>query len=633
MVCFMKDEILERVTAYKDRFLYLLIDTAIMVLAYFFAIFLRFDFNPPHWGWDGVFVTLCVVVAVQWLFLLIFKCQRAIWKYITVSDVPRFFIAVFCSASILIILRLLLPRSFVVRPPYSITLMNAVFVFGGLLLARVFSRLLGDSGSNSVNHMGRKKIKRILLVGAGDAANSVVREIRTHNFNHYKLIGFLDDDPAKKSANIQGYPVLGVLEQIPEISRKYDIDEIIVAMVCVPREVIRRVVDMCKEVDLSVRILPAFHELIDGSVTVSRLRKVEISDLLGREESKFDDSHIIEMISGRCVMVTGAGGSIGSELVRQIAHMGAAKIVLFERFENALYNIDREIRWKTPDVFLVAAVGDVCDRSRVEAIFQQHKPAVVIHAAAHKHVPMMEVNAGEALKNNLFGTKIVCEAAIKYKAERFVLISTDKAVTPVSIMGITKRMAEVVVQSFNQQSEMIFSAVRFGNVLGSSGSVVPLFKEQIRQGGPVTVTHKDMRRYFMTIEEAVHLVLLSITQTNGGEIFVLDMGKPVRIVELAEEMIRLSGLRPYDDIPIIFTGIRAGEKLSEDLDISDASVLKTRLARIYICRTEPAQLDVVQQMLESSRQICNSPGEYSEACKAVSNLYHDLAVNLELKTK
>ena len=629
----MGDFVKKIIVLFKERYAGVFIDTAVMGIAYLFAILLRFEFQPPHWGWDGVFVTFFVVVVVQWLFLLIFKCQRAIWKYITVSDVPQFFIAVSCSVVVLIVLRFLLPHNFAVRPPYSITLMNAVFVFGGLLLVRVFSRLLGDSGSNSVNHKGCKNIKNILLVGAGDAANSVVREIRAHNVNHYKLIGFLDDDPLKKSADIQGYPVLGVLNDLPAVVKMHNIDEIIVAMVCVPREVIRRVFDLCKEVDLPVRVLPAFHELVDGSVTVSRLRKVEISDLLGREESKFDDSQIVEMICGRCVMVTGAGGSIGSEIVRQIAHMGAEKIVLFERFENALYNIDREVRRKIPGISLVAAVGDVCDRSRVEAVFEQHKPAVVIHAAAHKHVPMMEINAGEALKNNLFGTKVVSDAAIKYKAERFVLISTDKAVDPLSVMGITKRMAEMIVQSFNQQSEIIFSAVRFGNVLGSSGSVVPLFEEQISRGGPVTVTHPEMRRYFMTIEEAVHLVLLSITQTSGGEIFVLDMGEPVRIVELAEEMIRLSGLKPYDDIPIIFTGIRAGEKLSEELDVSDASVLKTNLARIYICRTEPAQLAVVQKMLESSQLICESTGGPSKVRKDVIDLYHKLAVDLELRSE
>ena len=607
------------------------IDTAVMGFAYLFAILLRFEFHAPHWGWAGVVITFFVVAAVQWFFLLLFKCHKAIWKYTTASDVPRFFIAVFCSACVLIDLRLLLPNKFSVRPPLSITLLNAIFVFGGLLLIRVFSRVLRDSSNGASAPSGGYRVKRVLLVGAGDAANTVAREMRAHNRNQYRLVGFLDDDHAKRSAKIQGFSVLGRLDELAAIAKKHKIDEVVVAMVVVSREVIRRVVDMCKELDLPVRILPAFHELINGSVAVSRLRKVEIADLLGREESKFDDARIVEMVSGKCVMVTGAGGSIGSEIVRQIARMGPQKVILFERFENALYNIDREIRRRVPDIQLVAAVGDVCDQRRVEDVFHQHKPAIVIHAAAHKHVPMMEINAGEALKNNVIGTREVALAAIKHGAERFVLISTDKAVAPISIMGITKRMAEMVVQSLNQESEIIFSAVRFGNVLGSSGSVVPLFEEQILQGGPVTVTHREMSRYFMTIEEAVHLVLLSITQTSGGEIFVLDMGAPVRIVELAEEMIRLSGLKPYEDIPIVFTGIRAGEKLLEDLDISAASVLKTALARIYIGKTMRAHVTVVAKMLEACETLCSSQVEQVEMRRAVIELYQRVVGELELQ--
>ncbi|MDD2598620.1 MAG: nucleoside-diphosphate sugar epimerase/dehydratase [Kiritimatiellae bacterium] len=612
------------VSRVTERFMGFAIDTAVMGFAYLFAILLRFEFHAPHWGWPGVVITFFVVAVVQWCFLLLFKCHRSIWKYTTASDVPRFFIAIFCSACVLIDLRLLLPKNFSVRPPLSITLLNAIFVFGGLLLIRVFSRVLRDSSNGALAPSGGRgrRVRRVLLVGAGDAANTVAREMRAHNRNQYRLVGFLDDDPAKRRAKIQGFFVLGRLDELAVIAKKHKVDEVVVAMVVVPREVIRRVVDMCKELDLPVRILPAFHELINGSVAVSRLRKVEIADLLGREESKFDDARIVELVSGKCVMVTGAGGSIGSEIVRQIARMGPAKVILFERFENALYNIDREIRRRMPDVQLVAAVGDVCDLRRVEDVFRQHKPAIIIHAAAHKHVPMMEINAGEALKNNVLGTRAVALAAIKHGAERFVLISTDKAVAPVSVMGITKRMAEMVVQSLNQESEIIFSAVRFGNVLGSSGSVVPLFEEQIRQGGPVTVTHSEMRRYFMTIEEAVHLVLLSITQTSGGEIFVLDMGEPVRIVELAEEMIRLSGLKPYEDVPIVFTGIRAGEKLSEDLDVSEASVLKTALTRIYIGKTVRAQVAVVASMLDACEELCSSQGESGEIRRAVIELYH-----------
>ena len=614
----------------KDRYLGFFVDTIVMGFAYLFAILLRFEFSAPHWGWSGVALTFVVVAVAQWFFLWFFKCNKVIWRYITVSDVPRFFMAGFASAAVLIILRLLLPRSFSVRPPLSISLLNAIFVFGGLLLVRVFSRFLNDGVNGGAGIKSVASLRKVLLIGAGDAGNTVVREIRTNKLNRYKLVGLLDDDPVKQGANIQGYPVLGTIADLPEIVKSNEIDEIIVTMVVVPKEVIRRVVDLCKEMDVSLRILPAFHELINGSVNVSRLRNVEIADLLGREESKFDDSQIIEMVSGKCVLVTGAGGSIGSELARQVARMGPDKVILFERYENALFNIDREIHGKMPGVNVVPVVGDICDAARVEDVFQQYKPNLVIHAAAHKHVPMMEINPGEALKNNVMGTRIMGECAVKYNVDRFVLISTDKAVNPICIMGITKRMAEMVVQTLNQsQGTTQFSAVRFGNVLGSSGSVVPLFKEQISRGGPVTVTHPDMKRYFMTIEEAVHLVLLSVTQSSGGEIFVLDMGEPVRIVEMAEEMIRLSGLVPYEDIPITYTGVRPGEKLSEELDVSDASVLKTSLARIYLSKIAQADSTTIDEMLSACSRICGMTGDYVHLRDAVQDLYSRICFRLD----
>ena len=599
----MKKLLNRTVILWKERLSEIFIDTLVMGFSYLFAIALRFEFAAPHWGWPGVVFTFGVVLIVQWFFLLVFKCRRTIWKYISASDVPRFFISVLSSTSVLIILRLMLPHRFSVRPPLSISLMNGVFVFGGLLLVRILKRLLQDGGRAGQETVG---LKRVLLVGAGDAGNTVVREIRSNNLKGYELIGLLDDDHTKQGAVIQGFAVLGAIDDLPEIVRQHHVDEVIVTMVCVPKEVIRRVFELCRVVDVEIRILPAFHELINGSVKISRLRNVKIADLLGREEAKFDDAPIIDVLAGKTVMVTGAGGSIGSELVRQTARMGVEKIILFERYENALYNIERELLRVLPGSQLVAAVGDVCDSKRVEEIFRQYKPHIVIHAAAHKHVPMMETNPGEALKNNVLGTATVAETAVKFGADQFVLVSTDKAVNPVCVMGFTKRMAEMVVQKFNTQGETRFSAVRFGNVLGSAGSVVPLFEEQIARGGPVTVTHPEMQRYFMTIEEAAHLILLSLTRSTGGEIFVLDMGEPVKILEMAETMIRLSGLTPYEDIPISFIGVRPGEKLSEDLNVSEASVLRTDLARIYISKVAPADPAVVSEMLEGSRRICLS---------------------------
>ncbi len=586
---------------WKERLSGMFIDTLVMGFAYLFAIMLRFEFNAPHWGWWGVVYTFGVVVAVQWFFLLVFRCRRTIWRYVTVGDVPRFFVSVLCSTCVLIILRLLLPGRFSLRPPLSVSLLNGMLLFGGLLLVRVFSRLLYAGGGLQG---AAAEPRRVILVGAGDAGNTVVRELRNNNPRNYSLVGFLDDDPSKRGATIQGYAVLGKIDALPEMVDRYHVDEVIVTMVCVPKEVIRRVFALCNALDVEIRILPAFHELIDGSVRTDRLRNVEIGDLLGREESKFDDAPIIEMFTGKSVLITGAGGSIGSELVRQTARLGTERIILFERYENALYNIERELCRDMPGTVLIPVVGDVCDTERVEKVFERFKPEIVLHAAAHKHVPMMELNPGESFKNNVLGTKVVGEAAVRFGAERFVLVSTDKAVNPVCVMGATKRMAEMVVQSLNRRGSTLFAAVRFGNVLGSSGSVVPLFKEQIDRGGPVTVTHPEMQRYFMTIEEAVHLILLSGTQSRGGEIFVLDMGRPVRILEMAEEMIRLSGLIPYEDIPVSFIGIRPGEKLAEELDVSDASVMRTELARVFVSRIKPADDVQVDDLLESCRRIC-----------------------------
>jgi FlaA1/EpsC-like NDP-sugar epimerase len=404
---------------------------------------------------------------------------------------------------------------------------------------------------------------------------------------------------------------LGEIADLASVVRRWNIDEVIVTMIRVPRSVIRRVVQLCEAVHCPVRILPAYHELIDGSVTASRIREIDVADLLGREESKFDDSRLLALISGKCVLISGAGGSIGRELVRQVARMGPARLVLLERSEYALYEIDRQIRTTFRDVQVIPVIGDVCDDRKVSDVLSAYRPHLVLHAAAYKHVPMMELNVLEAVRNNVLGTRTLGEAALRFGVERFVLISTDKAVNPVSVMGMTKRLAEIVVQDLNRREKTRFSAVRFGNVLDSSGSVVPLFREQIRKGGPVTVTHPEMQRYFMTVEEAAHLVLQATTLALGGEIYVLDMGEPMRIVELAEEMIRLSGLKPYEDIPIAFTGVRLGEKLFEELDVSEASVMKTENARIYIGRIPMASTQNVAEAVQACERLCQQTEEPS----------------------
>ena len=583
------------------RLAFFAVDSAVMAVAYGLSFLLRFDFAEPWWGWQRVANSFVVVWLVQYTALILFRCHRMLWRFISVSDVPRFMGAVVSAALVLIGLRIAFPNGHGIRPPYSITLIDSILVFGGLLLVRFFWRMLQDGEVR--NRDVSTRTKRVLLVGAGAAGSLVVRELRQQMCQKIYVVGFLDDDPAKQQARIQGCTVLGKIDDLHTVARRWLVDEIIVSMVCVPREVIRRVVRLCEGERIPVRILPAYHELIEGSVTVSRIREIDIADLLGREESKFDDTRIVELIRQKRVLITGAGGSIGRELVRQVSRMGPELLVLFERSEHALYEIDREIRETARQVSIVTLIGDVCDAVKVESVLAEYRPHLVIHAAAYKHVPMMELNAVEAIKNNVFGTRTLGELSVRYDVERFVLISTDKAVNPVSVMGMTKRLAERVICSLNQRKKTRFSAVRFGNVLGSSGSVVPLFREQIRKGGPVTVTHPEMKRYFMTLEESVHLVLQATALAKGGEIFVLDMGEPVKIVTLAEEMIRLSGFKPYEDIPIVFTGVRLGEKLFEELDVSEASVMRTENARIFIGKIRDEGEAEVEKILQTCEAV------------------------------
>jgi len=398
----------------------------------------------------------------------------------------------------------------------------------------------------------------------------------------YRLVGFLDDERAKWGAQIHGVQVLGGCERIKQICAEHSVDEILIAMPSASRKQIRRVVALCRGTNLRFKTLPAIADLIAGRAEVQQIRDVDINDLLGRAPVKLDDTDIAAFTAGRVVMVTGAGGSIGSEMCRQLARFHPAKLVLVEQAEQHLFEIDNEMRLRFPDLPVSAHIADICDETRVERLFAQVKPSAVIHAAAHKHVPMMEHNAGEAIKNNVRGTRTIADAAVRHQCEKFVMISTDKAVNPTSIMGASKRVAEMYTQALNGRVRTQFVTVRFGNVLGSSGSVVPIFKEQIARGGPVTVTHPEMERFFMTIPEASQLVLQAASMGSGGEIFVLDMGEPVKIVDLARDLITLSGFRPGEDIEIKFVGTRPGEKLYEELMIEGEDVSQTDHPKIGI---------------------------------------------------
>lgn len=559
------------------------VDAAVMLLAFVTAYALRFNFNVPSQHWQSGQPAFLVTLLLQYGALMALGCHRVAWRYITAGDVPRFIAAISASTFVSVALRFVLPRMPMVRPPFSIALINGVLTIGGLLLVRVLWRLILEDRRGAAP-AGRPP-RRVLLVGAGSVGIAVARELRQHEGGSCEIIGFLDDDPAKQGTVIQGVHVRGTLDDLPDVVRALTADEVIVAIVGAPRDRIRRIVHDCENLRVNVRIAPGYYEILDGSVSVSRLREVEIADLLGRPEiALHDSSALARFVGGRRVLVTGAGGSIGSELARQVLRAGPSALVLVERCESALFIVDHELRATARREGLRAQVADIADETRMRGILAASRPEIVLHAAAHKHVPLMESNVCEAIANNVLATRRLGELALEYGVEVFVLLSTDKAVHPSSVMGATKRVSEQALQALNRLGGTRFAAVRFGNVLGASGSVVPIFREQIRRGGPVTVTHPDMRRYFMTIPEAVHLVLQAAAMAAGGEIFILDMGEPMRVVELAEEMIRLSGLQPYSDVPIVYTGPRPGEKLFEELSTAEEQAARTRHPRIFTGR-------------------------------------------------
>ena len=462
-----------------------------------------------------------------------------------------------------------------------------VIVFMFLILASRFAyRFLRMVKNNRLTH---KTGNRIMIIGAGESCNMLIKEITNSSYINGQVKCLIDDDPAKIGKYVQGIKVVGNRDTILHNARKYEIDEIIIALPSASKKNIKEITNICKESDCELKILPGMYQLVNGEVGISNLRHVEVEDLLGREPITVNVDSIAEYVRGKVVLVTGGGGSIGSELCRQIARHIPKQLIILDIYENNAYDIKQELERKYPRLNLEVLIGSVRNTSRVNYIFEKYHPDIVYHAAAHKPVPLMEDSPNEAIKNNVFGTLKTVRAADKYGTQRFVLISTDKAVNPTNIMGASKRMCEMIVQMYNTRSKTEFVAVRFGNVLGSNGSVIPLFKKQIAHGGPVTVTHPDIIRYFMTIPEAVSLVIEAGLYAKGGEIFVLDMGEPVKILDLAENLIRLSGYTPYDDIPIVFTGLRPGEKLYEELLMDEEGLKDTQNKMIHIGR--PIEID------------------------------------------
>ena len=528
----------------------------IVVAAYYLAFLLRFNGAIDELDFQVFMRTLPLVAAIQLIVFIPFRLYRGLWRYIGIQDLQNIILATLIGAiaSYLLIDWLLQVRGYP-RSVYIIDGLLLTVLLGGVRLVR---RLYHELGSLRVG-------RRVLLIGAGDAGEMIVRDMRNNPFYNLEPIGFVDDDPAKVGRMIHNVPVLGTQRNLPEIIKRHTPDEILVAICRAEPRLLRGIVRSLEPYRLPIRTLPNLRDLINGSVTVGQIRNVSLEDLLQRGPVGLDLAPLKRLVEGRRVLVTGAGGSIGSELCRQLSNLNAGLLVLFERYENALYTIEGDLRSRGTKSELVPFIGDVTDEARVRAVFDEYRPEIILHAAAHKHVPLMEQNPCEAVKNNIRGTRIVAEAAGRHGAERFVLISTDKAVQPSSVMGATKRAAELVVRDLSLRSSTCFAMVRFGNVLGSNGSVIPKFLDQISAGGPVTVTHPEVKRFFMTIPEAVNLVLHAATLNVTGAIYALDMGTPIKIFDMARHLIRLSGLIPDEEIQIEFTGLRPGEKLHEQL--------------------------------------------------------------------
>lgn len=582
---------------YLTRGLQALLDVLVLSMAFWLSFGFRFEFAlPTSWAMVALF-SWPYVIALEYGALVLAGATRASWRYISLRDTTRVAFAVGAATALLVVLRFLVRdvESGVLRYafiPLGVLGSNLFLCFVGLVGVRAIRRIYGETRERRLRFSGPTKA-RVLLIGAGQAGVLVAREIAGRPDLAMVPVGFLDDDKRKVGTMIAGLPVLGTTAALAQIAEQKRVTKALITIANASGVDIRRITLACRDAELETKIIPGIYELVDDRVNLSRIREVAIEDLLGRAPVKLDEEAVGPTLEGSTVMVTGAGGSIGSELCRQVCRFTPGRLVLVERFENALFEIRRELIAEFPDVAIDARIADVTDATRMEQVFAENPPAVVFHAAAHKHVPMMEENPGEAVKNNVGGTRVVVDLAHRFGVKRFVMISTDKAVNPTSVMGATKRVAEIYVKAISERTNTRFVTVRFGNVLGSNGSVIPIFKQQIARGGPVTVTHPEMQRYFMTIPEASQLVLQASAMCSGGEIFILDMGEPVKIVDLAREMITLSGFRPDEDIAIEFTGVRPGEKLFEELSTSAEVADKTKHPKIFIGRVQSTENAVV----------------------------------------
>ena len=600
-------------TMWMRRISLVLIDIGIIILASVSALLIRFEFSMnevPKYFLEIIWEMLPITLPVGIIIFSAFRLYSTLWYYAGATEM--LYLAAGCVVDTLFNMVLILYAYRNIEYPMP---RSWYFLYGALLLIMVFISRFSLRGFKTISSRRNQtgKMRRVLIVGAGEAGNAIIKEIVNSRYVNMKIVGIVDDDKTKHGKFMHGIKVIGDRNDIIDIAQSRRVDEIIIAMPSTSAQEMKRILDICKQTACELKRLPGMFQLVNGDVSISKLKDVDVNDLLGREPIKVDLDSIMGYVSGKVVMVTGGGGSIGSELCRQVASHNPKQLVIVDIYENTTYDIQLELKRRYPNLDLVVLIASIRNTKRMDEIFRIYHPEIVYHAAAHKHVPLMEDSPNESVKNNVLGTWKVVQAADKYKVKRFVMISTDKAENPTNIMGATKRICEMIIQTYNNRSETEYVAVRFGNVLGSNGSVIPLFKKQIEEGGPVTVTHPDIIRYFMTIPEAVSLVLQAGAYAKGGEIFILDMGEPVKIVDLAKNLILLSGHKPNEDIQIVFTGLRPGEKLYEEMLMKEEGMQDTANKLIHIGK--PIKMDeerFLQQLEELKEYVVTEPSDIRE---------------------
>ena len=609
----------------EKLFLIVLADAFTIAVSYFMALWIRFDFSiakTPVQEIDNVIAFIPFAIGITFVVYYFFRLYHSIWRFASISEVAHIILAYAVLAVILPAFEILSPF----KIPRSVLLMAYIISLFFCVMIRFGYRLVRYIVNDDRFVQEDVGVDNVLLIGAGQAAREILKEQQLSNKREFVVKAIVDDSPLKQGRYLEGHKVEGTRDDIPELVKKYDINRIIFSIPTAKPKEKADILNICKETGCKVQTVPGISQLVSGEVTIAKIRDVEINDLLGRDEIHINLDEIFEAIKGKVIMVTGGGGSIGSELCRQIAAAKPKQLIIFDIYENNAYAIEQELKRKYPSLDLVALIGSVRNEARIESVIKEYHPDVIYHAAAHKHVPLMEKSPNEAIKNNVMGTYKTAKAAAENGVKRFLLISTDKAVNPTSLMGASKRICEMIIQMMSRKyPETVFMAVRFGNVLGSNGSVIPLFKKQIAEGGPVTVTDENIIRYFMTIPEAVSLVLEASHYAKGGEIFVLDMGKPVRILDLAKNMIKLSGFTPDENgIPIKITGLRPGEKLYEELLMGEEGMQKTKNELIYI--GHPIEMDDDMFMEKLKVLDDESNGECPDIKKIVKEVvptYHE----------